>query len=78
MQSFNSLDSWSKASAIRPYRYDPALKNEIEKKVQEMLSACLIQNSSMPFSSPVLLVKKKDQSYQFCIDYMHLNAITAK
>jgi hypothetical protein len=46
--------------------------------VQEMLSACLIQQSNNHFSSPILLVKKKDKSYRFCVDYKHLNAITAK
>jgi hypothetical protein len=43
-----------------------------------MLDVCLIQHSSSPFSSPVLLVKKKDKSYMFCINCRHLNAITLK
>jgi hypothetical protein len=64
--------------AIRPYHYAPALKDEIERHVQDMLAAGLIQPSSSPFSSHVLLVKKKDKSYHFYVDYHHLNAITLK
>jgi hypothetical protein len=63
---------------IRSYRYAPLLKDEIEKQVKEMLEAGLIQSSTCPFSSPNLLVKKKDNTFHFCIDYMHLNAITIK
>jgi hypothetical protein len=63
---------------IRPYRYAPVLKTEIEQQVQDMLKQGLIQPSTSPFSSPMLLVKKKDGSYRFCVDHRHLNAITRK
>jgi hypothetical protein len=58
--------------------YAPVLKTEIEQQVQDMLKQGLIQPSTSPFSSPMLLVKKKDGSYRFCVDHRHLNAITRK
>jgi hypothetical protein len=63
---------------MRPYRYAPALKSEIEKQVTEMLDAGIIQSSQSEFSSSMILVKKKDNTYRFCVDYRHLNALTVK
>jgi hypothetical protein len=63
---------------IRSYRYPPMLKDEIEHQVTQMLQQGIIQPSNSPFSSPVLLVKKKDGSWRFCVDYRYLNDLTVK
>jgi len=62
----------------RPYMYPPHHKDEIEKQVQQLLTAGLITRSCSPFASPVLLVLKKDGSWRFCVDYRKLNAITVR
>jgi hypothetical protein len=63
---------------IRPYRFFPDMKDEIEQQVQEMLKQGLIQHGKSAFSSLVLMVKKKDQTWRFCVNYRHLNALIMK
>ncbi len=61
-----------------PRRVAPAERLIVREQVLEMLNAGVIEPSSSPWSSPVVLVRKKDNSVRFCIDYRKLNRITRK
>ena len=63
---------------IKPYQYPLKHKNIIEQPVQEMLDKGVIQISSSPFASPVVLVGNKDGSWRLCVDYRELNRHTMK
>ena len=48
--------------SCRPYRYDALQMDIIEKMTKEMLNSGVIQNTTSSFSSPMVLVRKKDNS----------------
>ena len=68
----------SKPIKIPAHRISPAKLHIVEEEVTSMLERGVIQSSSSPYSAPIVLVKKKDGSTRFCVDYRALNSVTIK
>jgi hypothetical protein len=63
---------------VRAYRYAHLQKEDLESQCADMLHQGVIRPSSSAFSAPVLLVKKHNGSWCFCVDYRALNNKTVK
>ena len=70
------LSDLSKPIKVPPRRLSPALEQVLLQSVNEMLRDGIISKGSGSYSSPVLLVRKKDNTYRCCVDYRSLNNIT--
>ncbi len=51
-------------------------RQEIQADVDKMLAANVIRPSTSPWSSPVVMIREKDGSVRFCINYKALNVAT--
>ena len=63
---------------LLPRRIPQSHREEMAKLVKDMLEQGAIQQSDSPWSSPMVLVKKKDGSGRFCVDYRKVNSVTRK
>lgn len=62
----------------RNYRQPYHLRQEVKRQVSNLLEQGVVEESHSPWSSPVLLVPKKDGSYRFCVDFRGLNSVTER
>ena len=59
-------------------RLPPSPRAEVQQLLREMSEKKVIQPSHSPWASPIVLVRKKDGSTRFCLDFRKVNAITRK
>ncbi len=59
----------------RLMRLRPAYNETVKKEVERMLNAGIITPVESQWTSPIVLVTKKEGSTWFCVDYRRLNAV---
>lgn len=71
------IDTCNARSILQPpCRLGLFNKKECEKEVQKMLKRGFIDKGQSSWSSPVVLVRKKYNTFLFCVDCRRLNAVT--
>jgi len=61
-----------------PRRIPIHMRKEVDEIIEEMKGQGVIEESQSPWVSPAVLVRKKDETLRFCVDYRKLNAVTKK
>ena len=61
---------------LKPYSIPFAMTEKVNEEVEKMHEKNVIEPSESAYSSPIVLVEKKDKTFRFCIDMITLNRIT--
>ena len=65
----------SQPVCLPPYRLPHAYRDSVIEELRDMEESGMIEPSSSEWASPMVLVKKKDGSMRFCVDYRQLNSV---
>ena len=60
----------------KPYSLPYAKRGEIREEIKDLMVTGIVRESSLPYASPLVVVKKKDGSNRMCVDYRKLNLVT--
>lgn len=60
----------------RYYPLSRALQTEVNAELEKMLADGIVEPSDSPWSSPIVMIKKKTGGWRFCVDYRSLNRVT--
>jgi hypothetical protein len=52
------------------------MRNQVKEEVDKMLKAGIVESSDSPYAAPVVLVRKKDNTIRFWVDFRALNSET--
>ena len=66
----------AKPVSTPPNRQTPKMRAELDRQLEEMQRHGIIEESTSPWHSPVVMVKKPNNEWRFCMDYRKLNAVT--
>ena len=61
----------------RPYPVPYSMRESLKKDITDMIKMGVIRESDSPYASPVVVVKKKNNTNRVCVDYQELNKLTA-
>ncbi|CAB1111268.1 unnamed protein product [Ectocarpus sp. CCAP 1310/34] len=70
-----SVPAGTKPVASRPYRINPLMQKKVDAVLDQYLAAGLIQHSTSPWASPLVVIPKKDGSVRITVNYKRLNAL---
>ncbi|KAF9758249.1 Retrovirus-related Pol polyprotein from transposon [Nosema granulosis] len=60
------------------YRLSNELEKEASKIIKKYIEEGIVRESTSPWRSPIVLVKKKNGEYRLCVDYRRLNEVTVR
>ena len=72
------LQEGAKPPNLRPYRVPHCQKPAMEEIIKQLIKKGEIQESVNPFSSPAIMIRKKDGGWRLCVDYRELNVVAVK